>query len=182
MLQVGIQIRKIRKARKISLTALANASGVQLATLSRMENNKMTGTLQSHIQIAKALGVDIIDLYQGIQEGTEPEVIDEQVEVVTAPNEHVAIEILSRQPSTKRMLPSLIRIEPRSATSAEKNDPGSEMFVFVIEGKVTVHIKDQAISLEKNSSLYFNAALPHSFDNNGSGTAKLLAVTTPVKI
>jgi HTH-type transcriptional regulator, repressor for puuD len=182
MLQIGTQIKKIRKNRRISLTALAQASGVQLATLSRMENGKMTGTLQSHFQIAKALGVDIIDLYQGIKEESQPEVIDERVEVLTPPNDKVAIEILSRQPSTKRMLPTLIRIEPRSSTDMDKNDPGTEMFVFVIEGKVTVRIKEQAINLDRNSSLYFNAALPHSFENTGNVPAKLLSVTTPVKI
>jgi mannose-6-phosphate isomerase-like protein (cupin superfamily) len=147
-----------------------------------MENGKMTGTLQSHLQIAKALGVDIIELYQGIQEGTETEVIEERVEVLSAPNERVAVEILSRQPSTKRMLPTLVRIEARASSSTEKDDPGSEKFVFVMEGKVTVHIKEQAISLDKNSSLYFNASLPHSFENAGNTPVKMLVVTTPVKI
>ena len=182
MLQIGAQIRKIRKTRKVSLTALANASGVQLATLSRMENGKMTGTLQSHFQIAKALGVDIVELYQGIQEESQPEAIDERVEVLTPPNDKVAVEILSRQPSTKRMLPALIRIEPRSSTATDKSDPGTEMFVFVIEGRATVHIKEQMIDLDRSSSLYFNAALPHSFENTGNVPVKLLSVTTPVKI
>jgi len=182
MLQIGTQIRKIRRSRKVSLTALANTSGVQLATLSRMENGKMTGTLQSHYQIAKALGIDIVDLYQGIQEETQPELIDERVEVLTPPNDKVTMEILSRQPSTKRMLPVLIRIEPGASTTLDKSDPGTEKFVFVVEGKVTVHIKEQAIALDRNSSLYFNAALPHSFDNTGNVPVKLLSMTTPVKI
>jgi mannose-6-phosphate isomerase-like protein (cupin superfamily)/DNA-binding Xre family transcriptional regulator len=182
MLQIGAQIRKIRKLRKVSLTALANTSGVQLATLSRMENGRMTGTLQSHLLIAKALGVDIVDLYQGIQEESQPEVIDEQVEVSSPPNDKVAVEILSRQPSTKRMLPALIRIEPKSSTSTDKSDPGTEMFVFVVEGKVTIHIKEQTIDLERNSSLYFNASLPYSFENTGNVPVKLISVTTPVKI
>ena len=183
MLQIGSQIRKIRKLKKVSLTSLAEESRVQLATLSRIENGKMTGTLQSHFQIAKALGVDVIELYQGLQEEeTDPVAVEDSLEAVAAPNEKVAVEILSRQPSAKKMLPALIRIDGKTSSAMEKSDLGSERFIFLLEGSLIVHIKDQTVALEKNSSLYFNAAHPHFFENRGAGAAKLLSITTPVKL
>src|SRR5882757_9175179 len=63
---IGSKMLALRKAKRMSLTELSQTSGVQLATLSRIENMKMVGTLESHIQIAKALGVDVTELYKDI--------------------------------------------------------------------------------------------------------------------
>src|ERR1700690_2636080 len=65
---IGEKIRAIRKSKRISLTELSEISGLQMATLSRIENKKMVGTLDSHIQIAKALGIDITELYKGLSQ------------------------------------------------------------------------------------------------------------------
>src|ERR1700733_13596313 len=67
---IGEKLEAIRKAKRISVTELSEKSGVQMATLSRIENKKMVGTLESHIQIAKALGVDVTELYKDIHKQT----------------------------------------------------------------------------------------------------------------
>ena len=41
---IGKRLREIRQAQGMSLTTLAEKSGVQIATLSRMENLKITRT------------------------------------------------------------------------------------------------------------------------------------------
>ena len=46
---IGEKLHAIRKAKRISLTELSEKSGVQMATLSRIENKKMVGTLESHM-------------------------------------------------------------------------------------------------------------------------------------
>ena len=136
MMNIGPQIKRLRKHKKISLTELAKTSGVQIATLSRIENGKMTGTLQCHFMVAKALGVDVTELYHGLQdEETLPIVADEDnIEPVSAPNDKISREILARQSTYKKMLPAIIRIDPKGSSSDEKYMPGSERFIFVLEG------------------------------------------------
>jgi len=182
-MNIGIQIKKLRKLKRISLTTLAQESGIQIATLSRIENGKMTGTLQSHFMIAKALGLDISELYQGIADDNSlPVISEDNIEAISAPNEKVSREILSRQASTKRMLPTLIKIEGKGASNMERYQPGSERFIWILEGTVTVHVKDQAIKLTVNTSLYFNAAYPHHFENPNNSTVKFLSILTPVTL
>ena len=183
MQQLGSHIQEIRKLRRISLTELAKTSGVQIATLSRIENGKMTGTLESHLNIAKAMGVDIAELYQGLKE-TVPSPIKptDTLEAISAVNDKVSCEILARQASSKKMLPVIIKIEGKGATSQEQREALSERFVFVLEGTVIVKVKDQAIRLDKNSSLYFNASMPHTIENPNAAAAKLLSVITPVSL
>ncbi len=42
---IGTKMHALRKAKKLTLTDLARKSGIQLATLSRIENLKMVGTI-----------------------------------------------------------------------------------------------------------------------------------------
>jgi transcriptional regulator with XRE-family HTH domain len=179
-MQVGEQIRRLRSLRKISLTDLSKTSGVQIATLSRIENGKMTGTLESHIAIAKAIGIDITELYQALQQDEPVASPESTAEPVAASDGKSSQEILARQVTSKRMLPALIKIEPKGATPTEKLPPASERFLYVLDGAIDVKLKSQTIRLAAKTSLYFNAAQPHSIENAGDKTAKVLSLTTPV--
>ena len=63
---LGARIRTLRKTAKLTLAELSKRSDVALATLSRIETGRMTGTLESHLAIARALGVPLPDLYQAV--------------------------------------------------------------------------------------------------------------------
>lgn len=173
---------KLRLEQKLSLTALSQKSGVQIATLSRIEHGQMTGTLESHLQIAKALGVEILSLYENLQQPDEPITPSHQVEhTVIQTNAKVTYEILAKQPSTKKMLPRLLRIEPKSSTTQTTLPAGyRESFIFMLEGSILIQLKEQKIALLNESSFYFNSAQPHFFINESDVPAKLLMITTPV--
>ena len=64
---IGNKLKKLRIAKKLSLSELAKLTGIQIATLSRIEHNKMTGTIATHHKIAYFLGVDLSELYHGIK-------------------------------------------------------------------------------------------------------------------
>ena len=66
-INLGKRIKEIRMKKKVSLTDLSQNTGIQLATLSRIENDKMVGTLETHIRIASVLEVSLSDLYKDIK-------------------------------------------------------------------------------------------------------------------
>lgn len=181
---IGKRIEAIRKSKKMKLTELAQETGIQMATLSRIENMKMTGTLESHIKIAKALGVDVTEIYRDIEK--ENAIIEYQtqrhVADVFTHNDSAVTEILTKNMLDKKMLPALIRIEPSGKTNVEQNRPNSEKFVYVIEGTIEVTVDDKTFTLSKNNTMYFDASLPHKYINKGKTNAKILCVTTPVAL
>lgn len=180
---IGDKLKEIRKAQKTTLTELSQSSGVQLATLSRIENKKMTGTIESHIAIARALGVDVVELYQSLtQEKKKIEVSDEKTSEVFSHNDKSSFEILTKNVLNKQMMPTLIKIEPNGATQQEQAKPKSEKFIFVLDGTTEVVIDRKSISLKKNQTLYFDSSLPHVFKNTSKGITKLLCVATPVSL
>lgn len=183
-MQVGKRIKELREAKKITLTSLAQKSGVQIATLSRIENLRMKGTIDSHMKIARALGIDITQLYKGI---TKDEEMDSAItntsgiETFTY-NEKASYEILTGKILSRKMMPIVLRIEEDGRTNSEQNHPGSERFIFVLEGEITAHVGEAAYPLTPNKTLYFDASLPHHFVNTGKGAAKAVSVITPVSL
>ena len=180
---IGEKLHAIRKAKRISLTELSEKSGVQMATLSRIENKKMVGTLESHIQIAKALGIDVTELYKGLsqQNSIIDFVNDKNTDIFTHSDES-SFEILTKNIMNNKMMPTLLRIEEGGKTNKEQAQGGTEKFIFVLDGHVEVNINAQVFMLHKFNTLYFDATLPHYYRNTGKGVVKLICVGTPVSL
>jgi transcriptional regulator with XRE-family HTH domain len=180
---IGETLHAIRKAKRISLTELSEKSGVQMATLSRIENKKMVGTLESHIQIAKALGIDVTELYKGLSH--QNAIIDfghdKNTDVFTH-SDKASYEILTKNIMNKKMMPTLVRVEEGGKTNKEQNQGGAEKFIFVLDGHVEINVNAQVFILHKHNTLYFDASLPHYFRNIGKGVVRLICVGTPVSL
>lgn len=181
---IGKRVQELRKVRGMSLTELAEKSGVQIATLSRLENMKMTGTLESHMNIALALGVDVTQLYTAIIKEEDKAQVHtaKSVSDVFVHSEKSSYEILTSNILGKRMMPILLKIEAGGETNQEQNPAGSEKFVFVLDGKIEVQVGEKTYALSRHNTLYFNASLEHKFVNIGKTTAKVICVGTPVAL
>ena len=181
---IGQKIRELRKARKLTLVELSEKSGVQLATLSRMENKKMVGTIESHMHIAKALGIDLTELYAELKNPKEkPEVeTPKSLSDVFTHSDKSSYEILTKNIFNKKMMPILLRLEPGGKTNAEQNDFGAEKFIFVLEGSIEVTVGGEKFKLQKYNTFYFDASAPHAYTNTGKTSARALVVATPITL
>jgi len=180
-MKIGNKIRALRKAFKITLQELSDKSGVQLATLSRMENNKMTGTLESHINIAKALNIPLAELYSDIV--VEEKNIDVRKKGAKADlfvhSDKSSYEMLAKKVLSKKMMPILLNIEPGGKTNSEQSSSGTEKFLYILDGEIIAMISDKDYKLTKAESIYFDASLSHYFKNDGKKAAKAICVITP---
>ena len=183
-MQIGKRVKELREERKMSLTELSQQSGIQLATLSRMEHLKMTGTLESHLKIAQAFGVSLPQLYSDIiKEENKIEVkTSKSASEVFVHSKNSSYEILTARVLSRKMMPILLKIEPGGETHKEQNQLGCEKFIFVLEGKIEAKIAEETYSLSKNNTLYFDASLEHKFMNTGKALARVICVSTPVAL
>ena len=180
-MHVGEIIHKLRKSKKMTLLGLSNDSGVALATLSRMENGKMTGTLESHIKICKALDTNLPDLYKDLSSSKKTVELRPRAaraDIFIHDNKS-ASEMLASNFMNKKMMPVLVKIGKSGRTHSEETKGGVERFVYILEGKIEANIGDNKYNLVKGDTLYFEPSLRHYFRNSGSGEARLISVTTP---
>lgn len=180
-MHVGNIINKIRKERKMTLLELSQKSGVALATLSRVENGKMTGTLESHMKICEALETSLPDLYRDLT--SSEKTVDVQTEKtrtdVFIHDKKTSSEMLASKVLNKKMMPVLIKIQKGGATHKEETKPRVEKFVYVLDGKVEAVLGEEKYGLAKSDTLYFESSISHYFKNIGTGEARLISVSCP---
>ena len=165
----------------MTLLELANKSGVALATLSRMENGKMTGTLDSHMRICEALDLTLPELYKNLY--PPKKAVDMQSDrsrtEVFIHDKKSSEEILASKILNKKMMPVLVKIAKGGKTQKEETKSGIEKFIYVIEGKIEANIGEEKYNLGRNDSLYFESNMPHYFKNSGTSDARIISVVCP---
>ena len=181
---IGTRLRAIRKSQKIRLLELTKTSGVDAATISRIETGKMPGTLESHMKLARALGVKLASLYEGVEDLQAKASVAVQspsgrTEVYVHQTGKSSVSLLTAEVLKKKLMPVLITIEPGGATQKEEARVGTEKFLYLLEGELEAKVGDQIHQLRRGSTLYFEASLPHVLRNPGRSPSRCLAVTTP---
>ncbi|MFH1846690.1 MAG: XRE family transcriptional regulator [Candidatus Omnitrophota bacterium] len=183
-MKIGNRIHKLRKQKGMTLDELSRKSNVALATLSRMENNKMIGTLNSHQSICKALGVSISELYLELEEEKK---VSEKIPQ-SKRTEHFACEnkakyeLLVSNVQNRKIMPLLLKIDSKGETNNEKYSQGVEKFLYVINGTVLASVGKNSYTLKRGDSLYFDASLPHTFKNNGKTPVEAVCFLSPPEL
>ncbi|MFA5008764.1 MAG: XRE family transcriptional regulator [Candidatus Omnitrophota bacterium] len=183
-MNIGPVIRNLRKSQDMTLAELSEKSNVALATLSRIETGKMTGTLESHMQIAKAFGLTLPQFYSEVEKlkssQTEPE--EERRANMFVHNKDASSTILTKDIFNKKMLPVLIELKRGGKTQKEELKVGTEKFIYVLSGRIEVSIDDNKEIMEKGTTLYFDASKPHYIKNTGKNEATCICIVTPVSL
>lgn len=178
---LGQRIQTLRKARKLTLVEVAKKTGIDQATLSRIENGVMTGTLSSHMRIAEVLGLNLPDLYEDVL-GKISEAKDKSVKQKLETFSHssgAVAELLTSGILQKKMMPVLLKIKPKGRTEIEQYPALTERFVYVLEGNIEAVIGNERKSLKKRECLYFSATVAHHFQNTSKSECQMLSVLTP---
>ena len=178
---LGRKLREMRQKKDWSLADLAKRSGVALSSLSRMETGKMTGTLESHLRVARALGARVSELYASLDPAgpaVEVRQAEETGDTLVA-GKGAVLAVLASTPLQKKMLPALVHLAPKKSTQKQRGPAGSERFIYVLKGQLEAAVGDQVVRAGTGESLYLQASLPHTLMNPGSTPAVALRVTTP---
>ncbi len=180
-MNLGTRIRQLRQMKGWSLADLSKRCGVALSSLSRIETGRMTGTLESHLEIARALGVRVSELYAtldltgpGVEVKTSGDLRREQLS-----SKGAALAVLTEAALQKKMLPVLVRLPPKKGSSAERGPAGSERFLYVLQGHLQLTAGEERFRLGPGDSAYLQASTPHRLANAGPGTLLAVSVTCP---
>ena len=178
---LGERIRKLRRARRLTLLEISKKTGIDMASLSRIENGRMTGTLDSHVRIAESLGVRLPELYEQVIEKVYEEKdakARKRMETYSHSSGAVA-ELLTTGVLQKKMMPIVLKLKNGGHTVTEEYSEITERFIYVTKGALEVRLGKVSKTLKQGESLYFDASLPHSFRNPLKSDVEALSVLTP---
>lgn len=161
----------------MTLEQVAQRANLSRGWLSRVENFRVTPSLQSISSIAAALGVTLAELFEGL-DGSPPLTVvpkDDRKRVVR--DEEVSkleYYALAHPRPARAMDPFVLRV-PDIDDRPPLTHAGQE-FLFVLSGTVTLEHGDERCVLKKGDSAYFDGKYPHRVVCKDKIPAELLVV------
>jgi len=177
--ELGLRIRAIRESRGLSLAQLSVISGVPGATLSRIENSKMSPTFGVLSRVMIGLDIDWTDLVSShhVEPGERMmSFADAEAGQVSTVRESDA-RVLHSQDSA-RLLPLLVNVRARSL-----EDVGGlighrgEEFCYVLSGTLVLHVEGAPPRIMRaGASALFDSGTPHAYLAGTAAGARIMLV------
>jgi transcriptional regulator with XRE-family HTH domain len=170
---VGRRLRELRAERGLSIRALAEKSGLNVNTLSLIENGKTSPSVSTLQQVAAALKVPITAFFE---DKTPPQRIvyqkaDDRQAAVFA---HGTLTDMGTGFARPGLEPFVVTLKPQADSGDTPIVHTGLEFVFCLEGRIGYEVDGQAFILEPGDSLLFEAHLPHRWYNAGMSPSRSL--------
>lgn len=178
LVELGQRISHLRKQQNLTLDEVASRTGLTRSWLSKVENFRITPSLQSLSLIAQALGTTVADLVAGLDQKPTLVVVrvsDRKVVERDRPESNIVYESLAHKRHNRTMDPFLLTVPPGETSRAAMPHEGEE-FLMLLSGKVTFEHGQEALELVEGDCLYFDAAIPHRLLNRHKQPARVLCV------
>lgn len=180
---VGEKIKQIRELKKVSLEEMAERSGMDIALIAKIEEEKNVPSLAPLIKIARALGVRL---------GTFLDDSDSYGPVVVRSGEyHKGVRFTSQSSETREHLnffslafdkagrnmePFIVDIEPGLQSDYMLSSHEGEEFIYVLDGAIEINYGKEIYKLKKGDSIYLDSIVLHNVHAGNNQSARILAV------
>jgi transcriptional regulator with XRE-family HTH domain len=181
--EVGAELRRLRKARGLTLAEVACLSGLSTGFISQAERGLSTLSIKALQDLSQALGVHIGWFFQSGAPSLEGE-RDMVVRLarrrrINYGNLGIVDYLLS--PSLSGKLEFLLcHFAPGASSGEESYSHEGEEAGLVLKGRIELWVADRHFTLEEGDSFGFKSTLPHRYRNPGrSETVVVWAITPP---
>lgn len=176
--KIGLKIREIRTSQGLSLRVVAEKSGLNINTLSLIENGKTSPSVSTLQQLAVALDVQVIQFF-------EEEIVERKV-IYTTADEGRLLPFGSTR--LRNLAPDLrggaiqafeVRLPPGTGSGDRMIVHTGHECVYCLEGLIHYRIQGEDYLLKPGDSLVFEAHLPHCWENKSDQTSRILLILAP---
>ncbi|MGE0254052.1 MAG: helix-turn-helix domain-containing protein [Alphaproteobacteria bacterium] len=180
---VGQKVRVLRRGKKLGLVELGRHTGLSPGMLSKIERGQLFPTLPTLLRIAMVFDVGLEHFFVDAAKRRAFAVVRraERLRLPDSPDSQdpaYFFESLDFPVAGRRMQAYLAEFPAVAPASAAHEHPGEEL-VFVIEGRLTVVIEDEAIVLDAGDALHLDPSAAHSYRGDGGALCRAIVVVAP---
>ena len=163
---IGHEVRTLRKKLGITGSDLANATGISLGMLSKIENGNTSPSLTTLQALAKALGVSVTAFFSRFEEVRNASFVKagQGVELerrgTRAGHQYNLLGHIGQNAAGVVVEPYLITLTADSDVFPTFQHEGLE-YLYMLEGSVRYRHADKLYLMEPGDSLFFDADAPH---------------------
>lgn len=172
---ISINLRRLRKDRDMTLDRLSELTGVSKSMLGQIERGESSPSVATLWKISTGLKISFTSLM------TEPK---REAEII----DHGAITPLTNGTDLFRLYPVFpfepgrnfeilhIEVEPSAVSPSSPHEPGTEEFVLIYEGNLTLSVGDMTYEVPSGHSIRYLADQPHSYANHTDSLVRMCMV------
>ncbi len=162
---IGTTIRELRNKQDLTISDVADLTGISKGMLSKIENAQTAMSLETLSRLSRALGVSLSALFRSydVPDGGAQLVRQgEGMEVVRRGTRrgHTYHLLAYDQGPSKKFEPFLISMNDRSEIFPTFEHPGTE-FIHMLDGIIEYRHGKKTYTLKKGDSLTFRGDIPH---------------------
>jgi transcriptional regulator with XRE-family HTH domain len=174
---IGAQLRSARLARRKTLAEVAEESGLTKGFVSKLERDQATASVASLMRLCQSLGISVGSLFHA----SNGEVVRHDAYPPINFGGIGISEFLLTPDGERRVQAILSEIEPGGGSGDEFYGlPADVEFVFVIEGRLQVSLRDHDLVLEAGDAFTFPPRTEHCFRSVATGgSTRVLWVFAP---
>jgi transcriptional regulator with XRE-family HTH domain len=179
--EFGAKLKSLRLERGLSLVSVAANTGVSAATLSRIENNKMTATHAVLIRILEYFRLEWNELMPSAKDAPSPSLMSLsnakrslKIDVPTARRIYP-----HGQGGERPLNPVIVEISPTRPDDFELFGHRGTELCYVLAGTLRFHAKGRRPrNIVAGESILFDSRTPHAYTSAGDSPVRLLIVST----
>lgn len=175
---VAARVRELRKQRGFSLRVLAEISGLNVNTLSLIENGRTSPSVSTLTQLSNALKVPISTFF--ISGDVKKHIVftraGEKSETGIGNNQMVN---LARDLAGNSIHPLLVTLNPGMGSGERMVVHTGHEFVYCLQGTLRYQIEEEEYLLNEGDSLVFESHRSHCWQNNTENVTRILLIICP---
>jgi len=179
MPRIGADIRELRRRRGLGIREVAQRSGVSHASISLIERDKISPSLDTLAAVLDALGTTIVGFFSSSRLLVAESPFygpDDLPEIGKAST--ISYRMIGSRFANRAMLMMQERYAP-GADTGELFSHNAQEAGLVTAGAIEVTVGDKTRVLEAGDAYYFDSRVPHRFRNVGDGTSEIVSPATP---
>ena len=165
--QVGPRLKRLRTHRRMTLTGVAETTGISKSTLSRLETGGRRPTLELLLALSHAYRVPLDDLVAAPEEG------DPRLQLKPGRVKGRTVIPLTRQPDGMQAWKIVI---PTSKATPEPRAHDGYEWIYVLSGHMRFVLGDQDLVLGPGEVAAFDTTVPHWFGSTGEEPSEILSI------
>lgn len=162
---VGPRLRELRHRRGMTLADLAERTGINESTLSRLEGGTRKPTLELLLALAEVHAVPLDQLVGAPRTG------DPRIHLRPVARDGMTFVPLSRPGGIQA---HKLLIPPRPGEEPDPKTHEGFEWIYVLAGRLRLRLGDQDLVLVPGEAAEFDTRVPHWLGADGDGTAELL--------
>jgi transcriptional regulator with XRE-family HTH domain len=165
--QVGSRLKRLRTQRRLTLTGVADTTGISKSTLSRLETGQRRPTLELLLALSHAYRVPLDDLVGA------PEVGDPRIRLRPGRVKGRTVIPLTRQRQGMQAWKIVI---PTSQVIPQPRGHEGHEWIYVLSGHLRLVVGDRDWVLGPGEVAEFDTQVPHWFGSTGTEPAEILSI------